>query len=77
MATNASILRKWQRKHKYTAIQMSRALDVSPARVYNWFNGEGIPVLRARDWARNPDYPATVRELGEEILANIRVGNAH
>jgi len=67
MGTPNSILKEYIQRNKFTVIQISRDLDVTPARVYQWLDGETIPKLRIRNWIFDPATPEHIRNLAKEM----------
>ena len=55
---------------KYTVLQLSRDMGVSPARVYQWLDGDSIPEYRIRLWVLDPATPAHIRELARKMLGD-------
>lgn len=63
-------LREFLRAEKISVLQLSRALDVSPARVYQWLQGDPIPRQRVKIWRHDPEASETAKRLAARIQAN-------
>lgn len=63
-------LKEYRKKNKVSAIQLSRELNVSPARIYQWEAGAGISALRIQNWIIDPATPAHIRELARKMLGD-------
>jgi hypothetical protein len=68
MESKSVILQRNMNKKHLTVLQASRDLDITPARVYQWLAGDGIPMIRIRFWKLDPERPEWVRQMAEEML---------
>jgi hypothetical protein len=71
MGTPNKILKAHIKSSRVTVIQISRDLGVSPARVYQWLDGERIPEVRIRNWLFDPATPGHIRDLAKEMLKDV------
>jgi hypothetical protein len=68
MSTPNKILKDYLKSSHISAIHLSRDMNVSPARIYQWLQGETIPEMRIRNWLFDPSTPDHVRDLAKEML---------
>lgn len=67
MGTPNSILKAYIAKTEISVIEISRWMGVSPARVYQWLDGENIPEVRIRSWIFDPKTPEPIRGLARRM----------
>jgi hypothetical protein len=68
MENRSEILQRSMKGKNLTVLQASRDLDITPARIYQWLAGDGIPMTRIRFWKIDPEKPEWVRQMAEEML---------
>jgi transcriptional regulator with XRE-family HTH domain len=67
MGTPNKILKEYLKNNQISVIQVSRDMGVSPARIYQWLDGETIPDVRIRNWIFDPSTPNHIRYLAKEM----------